>query len=175
MWVTSQRTVTEKVEWMRKSFSCSTFTHPPVLTQHVACGTFTLVRAHNVHTAEGTEKRVLCALVDVWTKSRRKPVAVGVEDYKHCIVDVRVRLWFHIPSQVIIGPGSKPSSHAHSKPPMTLVHVPLPQGLPMSHSLVSVLKKVTWTPLNILVLESHIPAASLQKMTWLIQSYLKDR
>lgn len=43
------------------------FTHPPVLTQHVACGTFTLVRAHNVHTAEGTEKRVLCALVDVFT------------------------------------------------------------------------------------------------------------
>lgn len=36
---------------------------------------------------------------------------------------------------------------------MTLVHVPLPQGLPMAHSLVSVFKKVTKTPLSMLVLD----------------------
>ena len=77
---------------MRKSFSCSTFTHPPVLTQHVACGTFALVRAHNVHTAEGTKKRILCTLVDVWTKNRRKQVTVEVQHYKRCMVDVRVLL-----------------------------------------------------------------------------------
>lgn len=42
-----------------------------------------------------------------------------------------------VPSQVIMEPGSKPSSQAHSKPPTTLVQVPLPQGFPTSHSLVS--------------------------------------
>lgn len=42
-----------------------------------------------------------------------------------------------VPSQVIMGPGSKPSSQAHSKPPTTLVQVPFPQGLPMEHSSVS--------------------------------------
>lgn len=34
-------------------------------------------------------------------------------------------------------PGSKPSWQAHSKPPTTLVQVPLPQGFPMEHSSVS--------------------------------------
>ena len=42
-----------------------------------------------------------------------------------------------LPSQVIMGPGSKPSAQAHSKPPMTLVQVPSPQGCPMEHSYVS--------------------------------------
>lgn len=42
-----------------------------------------------------------------------------------------------LPSQVIMGPGSKPSAQAHSKPPMTLVQVPPPQGCPMEHSSVS--------------------------------------
>jgi hypothetical protein len=42
-----------------------------------------------------------------------------------------------IPSQVTMGPGSKPSAQAHSKPPMTLVHVPSPQGCPTEHSSVS--------------------------------------
>lgn len=42
-----------------------------------------------------------------------------------------------LPSQFIIGPGSKPSSQEHSKVPMTLVHVPLPHGLPIEHSSVS--------------------------------------
>lgn len=42
-----------------------------------------------------------------------------------------------LPSHVIMGPGSKPSSQAHSKPPTTLVQVPFPQGLPMEHSSVS--------------------------------------
>lgn len=41
------------------------------------------------------------------------------------------------PSQVIMGPGSKPSWHAHSKPPTTLVQVPFPHGFPMEHSSVS--------------------------------------
>lgn len=41
-----------------------------------------------------------------------------------------------------MGPGSKPSSHAHSNPPITLVHVPFPQGLPMSHSFVSAWQRV---------------------------------
>lgn len=46
-------------------------------------------------------------------------------------------------------PGSKPSSHVHSKPPMTLVHVPLPQGFPMLHSLVSVAhKQADYIPLG---------------------------
>lgn len=42
-----------------------------------------------------------------------------------------------VPSQVIMGPGSKPSAQAHSKPPMTLVQVPSPQGCPTEHSSVS--------------------------------------
>lgn len=42
-----------------------------------------------------------------------------------------------LPSHVIMGPGSKPSSQAHSKPPTTLVQVPFPHGLPMEHSSVS--------------------------------------
>lgn len=42
-----------------------------------------------------------------------------------------------VPSQVIMGPGSKPSAQAHSKPPMTLVQVPSPQGCPAEHSSVS--------------------------------------
>lgn len=41
------------------------------------------------------------------------------------------------PSQVIMGPGSKPSWHRHSKPPTTLVQVPFPHGFPMEHSSVS--------------------------------------
>jgi hypothetical protein len=36
-----------------------------------------------------------------------------------------------------MGPGSKPSLQLHSKLPMTLVHVPFPQGLPIEHSSVS--------------------------------------
>lgn len=136
----SKWTVIEKAECVRESFSCSTFTHPPVLAQHVARGTFALVRAHHVNTAESTQQRILGALVDIWTGNRRQQVTVVA---KTCTREGRVQASFHIPSQVIIGPGSKPSSHAHSNPPMTLVHVPLPQGLPMSHSLVSVLKKHT--------------------------------
>lgn len=38
------------------------------------------------------------------------------------------------PSQVIMGPGSKPSWQEHSKPPTTLVQVPFPHGFPMEHS-----------------------------------------
>lgn len=36
-----------------------------------------------------------------------------------------------------MGPGSNPSWHEHSKPPTTLVQVPLPHGFPMEHSSVS--------------------------------------
>lgn len=42
------------------------FTHPPVLPQHVACWAFTLVRTHYINTAEGTQQRILGALVDVF-------------------------------------------------------------------------------------------------------------
>lgn len=42
-----------------------------------------------------------------------------------------------LPSQVIIGPGSNPSSQVHSKPPITFLQVPFPQGLPTEHSSVS--------------------------------------
>lgn len=47
--------------------------------------------------------------------------------------------WAHslISSQVIIGPGSNPSSQVHSKPPITFLQVPFPQGLPTEHSSVS--------------------------------------
>lgn len=114
------------------SAAVHTFTHPPVLAQHVAGGTLALVRAHHVDTAEGTQERILGALVDVWRRSRVKKVAGETASWENAVRN------FYIPSQVIMEPGSKPSSHAHSKPPMTLVHVPLPQGLPMLHSLVSV-------------------------------------
>lgn len=110
-----------------------TFAHPAVLAQHVARGTLALVRAHHVDAAEGAQQGVLGALVDVCGRSRVKQLAGGGRK-KH---QRRLRKC-HLPSQVIMEPGSKPSSHAHSKPPMTLVHVPLPQGFPMLHSLVSV-------------------------------------
>lgn len=41
------------------------------------------------------------------------------------------------PSQVIMGPGSNPSSQLHSNAPSTFVQVPLPHGFPSSHSFVS--------------------------------------
>ena len=136
----SKWTLTEKVACRSDSFSYSTFTHPPVLTKHVACWTFALVGAHHINTAEGTQQRILGTLIDVCAGSRRQQVTIVVQQYKDYVMEVTK---FHIPSQVIIGPGSKPLSHAHSKPPMALVHVPLPQGLPMSHSSVSALKTDT--------------------------------
>lgn len=42
-----------------------------------------------------------------------------------------------LPSQVIIGPGSNPSSQVHSNPPITFLQVPFPQGLPTEHSSIS--------------------------------------
>lgn len=48
-------TMTETAECMSESRSCSTFAHPLVLAQNVACGTFALVRAHHVNTAEGAQ------------------------------------------------------------------------------------------------------------------------
>lgn len=51
---------------MSESFSCSTFTHPLVFTQYVACGTLALVRTHHVNAAEGTQQRILGTLIDVW-------------------------------------------------------------------------------------------------------------
>lgn len=66
----------ERSQWAR-GFSCSTFAHPLVLAQHVARGTFTLVWTHHVHTAEGTQQRILGTLVDVWTRTGRERVIVG--------------------------------------------------------------------------------------------------
>lgn len=43
----------------------------------------------------------------------------------------------HWPSQVIMGPGSNPSSQLHSNAPSTFVQVPFPHGFPSSHSFVS--------------------------------------
>ena len=60
---------------MSESLSCSTFTHPLVLAQHVASGTFALVRADHVNAAEGTQQRILGALVDVWKRNRRQQVS----------------------------------------------------------------------------------------------------
>lgn len=53
------------------------------------------------------------------------------------IQSIERKIKWALPSQVIIGPGSNPSSQAHSKPPITLVQVPFPHGLPMEHSSVS--------------------------------------
>lgn len=55
-----------------ESLYYSTFAHPPVLAQHVARGAFTLVRAHDVDTAEGAQQRILGALVDVWNREQEK-------------------------------------------------------------------------------------------------------
>lgn len=60
---------------MSESLSCGTFTHPLVLAQHIASGTFTLVRANDVNTAEGTQERILGALIDVWMRNRRQQVS----------------------------------------------------------------------------------------------------
>lgn len=113
-----------------------TFTHPLVVTQHVASWTFTLVWSKHVYAAEGAQQRVLGTLVDVWNRGQRSLWCKRTTN--HTSYTQR-----HAPSQLIIGPGSNPSSHAHSNPPMTLVHVPLPQGFPMSHSSVSVKKNKT--------------------------------
>lgn len=45
--------------------------------------------------------------------------------------------WGVSPSQVIIGPGSNPSTQVHSKPPTTFLQVPFPHGFPTAHSSVS--------------------------------------
>lgn len=58
-------------DYTGESFYCYTFTHPPVLPQHVACWAFTLVRTHYINTAEGTQQRILGALVDVWIGNRK--------------------------------------------------------------------------------------------------------
>lgn len=43
-----------------------------------------------------------------------------------------------LPSQVIMDPGSNPSSQLHSNPPITFEQVPFPHGFPTKHSSVSV-------------------------------------
>lgn len=73
--------MTEKAECMSESFSCSTFTHPLVLTQNVACGTFTLVRAHHVNTAKGTQQRILGALIDVWNTRQQLTAGDRLQRY----------------------------------------------------------------------------------------------
>ena len=68
-----------------QSLGRSTFTHPPVLAQHVARGTLALVRAHHVDTAEGTQQRILGALVDVCRRSRVKQVAGETSDWGNVV------------------------------------------------------------------------------------------
>lgn len=62
----------ERHRRMNEPLHRRTFTHPLVLAQHVAGGTFTLVRAHHVDAAEGTQQGVLGTLVDIWTRDGQK-------------------------------------------------------------------------------------------------------
>lgn len=68
-----------------ESLSRRTSTHPPVLAQHVASGTLALVRAHHVDTAEGTQQRILGALVDVCRRSRVKQVAGQTSNWENAV------------------------------------------------------------------------------------------
>lgn len=112
-----------------------TSAHALVISQHIASRTHTLIGAEGVDTPEGTEQRVLGALVDVYSQKKRREsgwyrfISAPVLAVCDCVTGR--------PSQVIMGPGSKPSWQVHSKPPTTLVQVPFPQGFPMEHSSVS--------------------------------------
>lgn len=119
-----------------------TSAHGPVLPQGVAGRAGAHVGALSVAAAEGTEQGVQGALVDVWGGQGRgglgrvclrdphpRPQASHRCPPSHSPEAGRV-----VPSQVTMGPGSKPSAQAHSKPPMTLVQVPWPQGCPTAHS-----------------------------------------
>lgn len=68
---------------MNESSGRRTFTHPSVLAQNVSRGAFTLVRAHHVDTAEGTQQRILGALVDVCARTRKKHVVAAAQECKN--------------------------------------------------------------------------------------------
>lgn len=130
----------------RPSAARPTSAHGAVLPQGVAGRAGAHVGALGVAAAEGAEQGVQGALVHVCggqsrcllgrvglRAARPRPQAGPRRPPPRSPAPGRQGL----PSQVIRGPGSKPSAQAHSKPPMTLVQVPSPQGCPTEHSSVS--------------------------------------
>lgn len=101
------------------------------------------------------------------TKEINQPIVpmISIPTHLLCLRD--------LPSQVIIGPGSNPSSQVHSNPPITFLQVPFPQGLPTEHSSVSasdqeyVQNMMHWDKMG---LDPDTPFHSLRAL-WSIISY----
>lgn len=123
-----------------------TSAHGPILSQGIARRAGTHIGTLSVVAAEGAEQGIQGALVNVWGGQWRcrlggvclqDPLSLSQASPPHPYHTAQVWAGRVVPSQVIMGPGSKPSAQAHSKPPMILVQVPSPQGCPTEHSSVS--------------------------------------
>lgn len=67
-----------------------TSAHALVISQHVASRTHTLIGTKGVYTPEGTQQRILGALVDVWSQEERRVCLIYCHFLKSTFVNVSV-------------------------------------------------------------------------------------